>query len=99
MDSGNGVNDGNGGNGGNVGKWAMGTEWISGLITISPYWMNTQLQANEFISRYYYRKSPDIKNVWYQQEGYETNRYTYSSSNDDKTEQERRRLAQVLMRS
>ena len=81
-------------NDGKVGKWAMGTEWITGLITISPYWMDTQLQANEFISLYYYRKSPDIKKVWYQQEGYETNRYTYVPSKDAQTEHERYRLAQ-----
>lgn len=85
--------------GGNVGKWAMGTEWITGLITVSPYWMDTQLQANEFISLYHYRKSPDIKKVWYQQEGYETNRYTYVPSKDAKTEQTRQRLAQELTRS
>jgi len=97
MDSGG--NNGNDEDGGKVGKWAMGTEWITGLITISPYWMDTQFQANEFISLYHYRKSPDIKKVWYQQEGYESNHYTYSPTKDAQTEQTRRRLAHELTRS
>ena len=75
-------------------KWAMGTEWITGLVTISPYWMDTQDQANEFISYYYYRKSPDMRKVWCQQEGNETVHYTYKSSQDAQTENWRRSVAQ-----
>ena len=74
-------------------KWAMGTEWITGKVTISPYWMDTQEQANEFVSYYYYSKSPDMKSVWYQQENNETIHHPYKPSQDEETEKWRQSIA------
>jgi hypothetical protein len=75
------------------GKWAMGTEWGTGLITLSTYWLETYDKANEFIALYHYGKNPDIRNVWCQQEGCEDNRRPYTSSGDEQTERKRKQAA------
>ena len=76
----------------------MGTEWGTGLVTLSSYWLENYDKANEFIALYHYGQNPDIRKVWCQQEGHADVQLSYVPSNDSKTENERRQAAREYNR-
>lgn len=67
-------------------KWAMVTEYPM-MNVISPYWMTTKEQANEFIAYFHYKNK---EKVWIQQEG--SDERFYYMPNEDKEKENKIRM-------